>query len=610
MACRIADQSYKLVPKDQESNVRFRADVLERCAADEEFRCLIMGICSRNILFWMNVFVWSLDTRKRNPHTPFITYLCQDHAILKVVEAIESEEPGLPPIVVEKSRDMGASWMILLIFLWYLIFFPRQLEFFMLSYKKDLVDGDADSLFGKIDIAIDSLPSWMTRHLKRTEMRIRNRSTNTVIKGQATTEKAGIAGRYRAMLFDEFPLVDDAETIYNKTGDCSNVRIFVGTPNGTHTKYYQLTQEKHVTKIRMHWTQCPAKTRGLYTWNHGDKSPTILDKGYTFPTDYPFVQHHNPGRPRSVWYDYECRRRGYNKIAIAQELDIDYQAAVWLFFDGAEISRLIATYCRDPDHIGHIQDGKFVEHASGLWKIWFKLDSRSRPAYGRYGIGCDVASGTGGKYGTASCASVVNLDTGEKVASFKSAHVPPAKFARIVAAAAYWFHEAIVNWEAQGATGTQFRKTLMDECEHTNVYFRRKGDDTLSPTITDKIGWDASADRQHELLESYRGALASGEFLNPEASALEETKKFIYDQGVVKHTLQLVKDDPSGAKANHGDEVIADALSWILVRDDGAVSRKVKAAKANEPDVMMVAPVGSWAWRDEQDRRREEVAEW
>lgn len=441
-------------------------------------------------------------------------------------------------------------------------------------------------------------------------MRLRNLWTGTTNKGQATTEKAGIAGRYRAMLFDEFPLVDDAETIYNKTGDCSNVRIFVGTPNGTHTKYYQLTQEKHVTKIRMHWTQCPWKTKGLYVWHHGDKVPTILDKSYTYPEGYEFVQHHNPGRLRSVWYDYECKRRGYNKIAIAQELDIDYQAAVWLFFDAAEIGRLIATYCRDPDHVGNIQDGKFTDGHGELWKIWFKLDGRSRPAYGRYGIGCDVASGTGGKYGTASCATVVNLDTGEKTASFKSPHVTPAKFARIIASAAHWWHGAIVNWEAQGATGTQFRKTLMEECEHANVYFRRKGDDTLSPVITDKIGWDASADRQHELLESYRGALTSGEFLNPEASSLEETKKFIYDQGVVKHTLQLVKDDPSGAKANHGDEVIADALAWILLRDDGAVSRKVKAAKSGEPVPMAVAPFGSWAWRDEQAAKVGELADW
>lgn len=597
----MAESSYRLVPKDQESNVRFRMHVLEKAAEDHEFRALMMLFCSKSVLFFFNVFIWSLDTRKKNPHTPFITYQIQDDAILKIVAAIESEEQGLPPIVIEKSRDMGASWMILLIFLWYEIFFPRQLEFFMMSYKKELVDGDADSLFGKMDVAIASLPGWMKGSLKRTEMRIRNLLTGTITKGQSTTEKSGIAGRYRAMLFDEFPLVDDAETIYDKTGDCSNVRIFVGTPNGTHTKYYQLTQDASVTKIRMHWTSCPWKTRGLYVWHQHDNEPTILDTTYKFPPNYEFIRHHNPGRPRSVWYDFQCKRRGWSKIAIAQELDIDYQAAVWLFFDVAEIDRLVATYCRDPHHRGHFQDGRFVEGPTG-WKLWVKLDGRSRPPHGRYGIGCDVASGTGGKYGTASCASVVNLDTGEKIASFKSPHVTPAKFARIVHSAAVWFNHAIVNWEAQGATGTQFRQTLMDECEHANVYFRKKGEDTLTPVITDKIGWDASADRQHELLESYRGALSSGEFLNPEREAMEETKKFIYDQGVVKHTLQLVKDDPSGAKANHGDDVIADALAWILLRDDGTVSRRIKAIKAGEPEVMDVAPVGSWAWRDAQDQ--------
>jgi len=49
--------------------------------------------------------------------------------------------------------------------------------------------------------------------------------------------------------------------------------------------------------------------------------------------------------------------------------------------------------------------------------------------------------------------------------------------------------------------------------------------------------------------------------------ALAECLSYIYTQGgSVVHSGSLNKEDPSGANANHGDRVIADALSWRGVK--------------------------------------------
>jgi hypothetical protein len=611
------------VPKEISRNVRFRLELLKEAAYDRDAQHVLRQWCSEDPLFWLNAFVWSLDTRKvggrsANTSTPFVSYKCQDDAFLTIYKAIFPDAHDRQwKVLIEKTRDMGATWLCAMAFLHAWLFHPDRLTFLCVSYKEEKVDGGDDSIFGKIEFALRHLPAWMLPkgfifEDHRTKLSLVNPETGTEIKGASTTSKTGVAGRYTSMFFDEFPLFGPNDrTIYMKTADCSNARIFNGTPNGTHTQFYEMTkwgEAEGFKKVRLHWTQHHEKSRGLWRWDTKTRRAVAIDKknipeGYLF--DNPIVR--EKGSMGSVWYDRECRERGYNKQAIAQELDIDYFSAGEAFFSHEELMRLIDSYCTVPLHTGVFKDGEFFDDRGGNLRLWIRMPRGGRPARGKYGIGCDVAGGTEGKYSTASCASITDLDTGEKVGEFSSGKLYPEQFANVVANLAEWFHNAIVVWESNGP-GATFRKELMEIRRYHNVYLRKRGGNNIVTKLTMEAGWAPAPQEQQELMESYRAALSSGKFLNRSAPALEELHHFVYDGRGVSHVRQLVTDSHAVARANHGDLGWADALSWLLVREgNGAVMQQDQLQK----QAQQKAPVGSPAWwRDQDEKERDDSDGW
>lgn len=620
-AWKLSRNCYKIVPKSIPENVAFRLFALTEAAHSAEVQALLLEWCRADIHFWFNTFVWSLDTRKvggksSNTTTPFVTFGKQDEVIGTILEAIMPSRGGRQwKVLIEKTRDMGATWICAMLFLYLWLFHPDRLTFLMLSYREEEVDGGDGSIFDKIDFALKHLPSWMLPNFTRTYMSLVNTDTGSSITGQSTTGKAGVSRRYTAMFFDEFPLVEQDHTIYAKTADCANCRIFNGTPNGTHTQFYEMTkwgEREGFKKVRLHWTDHAEKCKGLWRWDKAKRQAIILDKIFQFPPDYKFD---NPivrekGGVGSVWYDQECRERGYNRVAIAQELDIDYHASGDQFFDHDEITRLIDTYASPPLHQGTITrlDGRpeFISRADGHLKLWFRVAKGGMPAPGRYGIGCDVSQGTDGKYATASCASVVNLDTGEKVAELIDARLRPEQFAQAVSEIGEWFHNAQVVWEHHGP-GVTFCRALMNDYRYVNVYFRKQKDTSFYSKNTTEPGWSAAPASQMELMTSYRAALSSGKYCNRSAVALAELAQFVYDGATVAHANQKVKDSPGVARVNHGDLGWADAMSWLLVREaGGAVMQRDLPAQ----QMQRKAPIGSPAWWRQQDEKDQDNDGW
>src|SRR5262245_33196777 len=105
---------YQSAPKDLAGNLRWRRDVIAACARDKSYRRAIWHLCKSDILFWVNTFLFTYDPR--NPPDkrvlPFITWKFQDETLLEVLKNL-----GICDIGIDKSRDMGASWMCLVAFL-------------------------------------------------------------------------------------------------------------------------------------------------------------------------------------------------------------------------------------------------------------------------------------------------------------------------------------------------------------------------------------------------------------------------------------------------------------------------------------------------------------
>ena len=571
---------YHLAPKNVRDNLIWRRELVRQALEDRKLAEELWIACSRDILFFVNAFCWTFDPRRRPSVIPMVTYPFQDEFLLEVDAAMGSHD-----LVGEKSRDMGVSWCVLYpaVYRW---LFRDYETFLLLSRKEDYVDapGNPDALFYKIDFCLQRLPPFLKPSFIRTKLHLENKDTGTTIDGESTNSEAGRGGRRTCVIADEFAAVDNAQEILKATADVTPSRIFVSTPQGAGNAFYDLVQHSGVRRCRMHWSLHPVKARGLY------KAPD--------------------GKIRSPWYDAECKRRSH-PAEVAQELDIDYLASDYVFFDHKVLEGLRKSNVRTPQTTGDLdfqrdslQPERFVKRKQGPFKLWFGPDVLGNPPGGRkYAVGADVAAGTGSSN---SVLSVIDTKTGEFVAEYVTAHLRPDEFADIAVAVCRWFggfedDPAMLIWEGQGP-GTSFGNRIMEK-GFREVYFRRT-ERRLSKKVSDEPGWYVTKQGKRDMLSEYRRALELGDCVTRNHHVYQEAKLYVYmPNGTIAHS-RSEGTDPSGARDNHGDRVISQALAWMLCK-------QIRSRPKPKPIKAQARP-GSFAWRQKKRREndRKQLASW
>ena len=226
---RVESPFIHLVPRDLQANIEFRRWVNQRASGDPNAAKEFWIMAKRDPLFFVNTFMFTYDPRRDPSAIPFITYPFQDRAILTLCSAL-----GERDVLIEKSRDMGASWINLTVFFWAWLTHDLQ-SFLMVSRKEDLVDkpGDPKSLFWKVDFALDRLPLWLRPVYTRTKLHLYNHETGSTLDGESTTGDVARGDRRTGILLDEFASVENAEEVLAATADATNCRFFNSTPKGT-----------------------------------------------------------------------------------------------------------------------------------------------------------------------------------------------------------------------------------------------------------------------------------------------------------------------------------------------------------------------------------------
>jgi len=576
-------------------NLQWRAMVHRRTLESPDYIEAVMDACSKDPLFFLNGFAYTYDPRQ-NPFVqlPFILYPFQEEAILDLIRAIGSHD-----MLVEKSRDMGASWLCIAAAFWAWRFRGGQ-SFLFVSRVEDYVDkaGNPKAMFWKFDYLLKHLPAWMmpvgfVKSQHRSKMHILNPENESVVDGESTTGNAGRGDRRTAIFLDEFAAVEQGGCVLSATRDATNCRIFNSTPAGTGNAFFDMRQT-NIKKLRLHWSVHPSKAAGLYQTNADGNLEILIPTGY--PADYkPILD----GKLRSPWYDRECGRCASSQ-EVAQELDIDYLGSGYQFFNADAVLEAIREYARPPTMVGDLdydaltaEPTRFREDKSGRLELWVSLDKDDKPPTEHtYTIGVDVSAGTGASN---SCISVWDLTLKEKAAQYAFPLVSPENLARQAVAIAKWFGNAFIIWESNGP-GRQFGQRLRD-LEYSNIYLRVR-DEALSKKTTDVPGWASTPDGKKSLLGDYRDAISKGLCVNRSKVALEETLEYIFDGDSVVHSRSLGKDDPSGARSNHGDRAMADALAWKGMKD------RKQSPKSTAREI----PVGCLAWRNKQRELAKEEA--
>jgi hypothetical protein len=189
---------------------------------------------------------WCITYDPRNkggdsPKTiPFILFDRQKEFIDFVMGCLKDQESGL----IEKSRDMGATWLCcaLSVYLW--LFVPG-ISIGWGSRKEMLVDrlGDPDSIFEKMRKIILSLPRWLwPGGFKPKEhssyMKILNPESGGTITGESG-DNIGRGGRKAIYFKDESAWYEHPESIEASLGDTTNCQIDISSVKGTNTVFHR-----------------------------------------------------------------------------------------------------------------------------------------------------------------------------------------------------------------------------------------------------------------------------------------------------------------------------------------------------------------------------------
>ncbi len=563
-----------IVPKKPAANILWREKLLRKAENDVGLQKDLMAACIESTLFWINTFVWTFHAKEvdeltfkevpaKYAHNPMITWEIQDELIATLELAILTGED----ILITKSRQMGASWICIIVFDKLFLFRPDSIlmEF---SRVEDYVDkaGEPKSLFWKHDYIHGWLPDWMCppgivgkKASNRRKLRIDNILNGSKITGESTTEFAASGANALALLLDEFSKVKNGTAIRSATADVAPCRIVNSTGFGAGTEYGKWKKSGKIKVFVLPYWEHPVK--GAHRYVYEDKATGKYEI-------------------RSPWFDYEDNRR--TKREMAQEVLMQDIESGNTFFNIENIDKHIVKYGKKPlskwdinlkaeipnskiPNLIRQRDKKcftIKKNNFGKLSIWTKLIDGRPDQTKTYVFGIDLSKGQGA---SASVVSIKCKQTGQKIGEWYDNNTPPYEMARVIVALALWcggrnpHRLPSLKWEMNGP-GWDFGRLIVKKFYYP-YYYRQKTSGEINTKDTKKYGWHSSTNSKYALMSLYNRILAHGGYCNPCIEALEEAKLYVEFEGNRILPASLIGNKEDINSKAHGDRVIADALT-------------------------------------------------
>jgi phage terminase large subunit len=226
---------------------------------------------------------WGMTFDPRNAEigqksvVPFVLFPKQVEFINWLHARWRAREDGL----VEKSRDMGASWLCVAFAAWMWLFHAGTVIGFG-SRKEEYVDklGDPKSLFWKLRQFVNLLPQefqpkgWDDQKYAP-HMRILNPENDSAIVGEAG-DNIGRGNRTSIYFKDESAFYEHAEAIDAALSQTSNCKLDVSTPNGAGNAFYRKRHGGKVKVFVLDWHDDPRKSKAWYENQKAILDPVIV----------------------------------------------------------------------------------------------------------------------------------------------------------------------------------------------------------------------------------------------------------------------------------------------------------------------------------------------
>ena len=270
-------------------------------AQHPEKRATIISHYKHDPVAFINDFVTTYDPRAGQPFIPMALFPKQVDFIHFLHECLLDKQSGL----VEKSRDVGASWLCCAFAAWMFLFNAGSSVGFGSRVESDVDKlGDPDSLFEKIRMILKGLPAFLLpERIDKAYMRIINSDTGSTITG-GSGDNIGRGGRSSIFFKDESAHYEHPEMIEAALSANTDVQIDVSSVHGTNNVFYRRRMAGEL-------------------WSPGAKIP--LGKTRVFIFDWK----DNPLK-NQAWYDEKRKKWEDDGLLhiFAQEVDRDYSASL------------------------------------------------------------------------------------------------------------------------------------------------------------------------------------------------------------------------------------------------------------------------------------------
>lgn len=498
--------SLRSPPTSVRENAIYRDQLLTACANDPQLAADVTALCAKDILWCFNSFFWTFDPRRASGSRPFILWPYQ----AEFVQTMERHYRERKDILIEKSRDMGATWLVLC-WLFHHWRFEPGFQALIGSRLEELIDkrGDMASHFERLRWEAKLMPAWwmpqgfdLSKHSPY--MQLANTENGCAILGQAVTPGFSRQGRYNCAVGDEFAFCESAEEAWRAMGDSTPVRVVMSSVKGLGNKFATLRRSGTVQVLSLHWSLHPEKSKGIYCQEHGN--PALAS------CQWPVCKLSSP------WYDSERSRRAADPTSIAEELDIDYLSSGNPYFPLADLEKQVPKPPRWKGYFVEVDHKiEFRLDPSGTWWMWDPYDPSTT-----YALGADPSEGIGQDRSVA-----VIRDSRERALRCSLAcQLRPDEFAFEIEKAARYYGQAKVLCEREGPG---YAVNLDLSRAYGNLWYETKVDE-VGNVQGKRFGWSTNLKTRPVILSQVAEEIRDHSAKMLDIRLIEECRTFIVDE--------------------------------------------------------------------------------
>jgi len=267
-----------------------RVEMIQRMRADPSMVPALKKYFADHPVEFINAFLNTFDPRNPERGLPAVVPFLLFPKQAEFIDWLLARWLGRGDGLVEKSRDMGVSWLCVGFAVWMWLFKPETVIGFG-SRKETYVDelGNPASLFWKIRESIRLLPrefipaGWDERK-HSPFMRVMNPENGSVIVGEAGAS-IGRGNRTSIYFIDESAFLEQQDQVRAALSQTSNCKIHVSTPNGAGNAFYRDRMSGRMPVFTFSWREDPRKGADWYEKQVQTLDPVVraqeVDLDYT-----------------------------------------------------------------------------------------------------------------------------------------------------------------------------------------------------------------------------------------------------------------------------------------------------------------------------------------